>query len=156
MWLGTEVILVLQQVILLCQKIQWPLSPWDIKMGFGGICIWCIYSVGSKCYPRILSVSLHFVFLQRPDPKTCTTLSCRKAWENVQWKKLPDWRFLKCYCPKSLGTLETSNSPQNTHSQCVTFICRWQSICVNTKKRWVAEGGYSTCCDLLLFLMFFL
>lgn len=159
--LGTEVILVLQQVILLCQKIQMTFVSLSLGhqnggWGAGGICIRCIYPVGSKCYPRILFVSLHFVFLQRPDPKTCTTLSCRNALENVQWKKLPDWRFLKCYCPKSLGILETSNSPQNTHSQCVTCICRWQSICVNTKKRQVAEGGYSMCCDLLLFLMFFL
>lgn len=48
-------------------------------------------------------------------------------------RKLPDWRFLKCYCPKSPAMLENSNSRQNAHSQYVTSSCRGQSICFSAK-----------------------
>lgn len=82
------------------------------------------------------------------------------SWEFGQWgcfskcavRKLPDWRFLKCYCPKSPAMPESSNSWQNMHSQYVTFSCRGQSICFNAKKLF---GVFLLClCHNLFYVMF--
>lgn len=106
----------------------------------------------SKHYPgNLLLFFFFFSFHEVRSPN---------SWEFGRWgcfskcavRKLPDWRFLKCYCPKSPAMLENSNSWQNMHSQYVTFSCRGQSICFSAKK---LLGFFLLClCHNLFYVVF--